>query len=108
MSTNKSSSMATMLNNIRMVCLPIILYIHDSAPIVAISMVNDMLYPTIRKSDSVLSFYITSLVTSPCFTKVCVILGIMYSILEVERIGTVIIGVHDAKYYTDFSEARTV
>merc|ERR1719308_676772 len=91
MTNSNSTSMTTMLNNIRMVCFSIILDIHDSPPIVTISMVDDMLYPTIRKSHSVFSLYITSLITSPCLTKICVILGIMHSILEVEGIRTVII-----------------
>merc|ERR1719312_2111255 len=85
------SIVSIMLNNIRMMCFPIILDIHDSPSIVSISVVDDMLYSAIRKSHSVFSLYITSLITSPCLTKVCVILGIMHSILEVERIRTVII-----------------
>merc|ERR1719312_1278355 len=83
--------MTTMMNNIRMVSLSIILDIHDSPPIVAISQVDDMLYPAIRKSNRVFSLYITGLITSPYFTEVCIILVIMHSILEVERIRTVII-----------------
>merc|ERR1719431_95374 len=79
------------MNNIRMVSLSIILDIHDSPPIVAISQVDDMLYPAIRKSNRVLSLYITSLIPRPHFIKVCIILVIMYSILEVKRIRTVII-----------------
>ena len=83
--------MTAMMHNIRMVCLPIILDIHDSAPIAPISMVDDMLYPPIRKSNSVLPLYITSLISRPYFTKVCVILGSMDTVLEVERIWMVII-----------------
>merc|ERR1719308_803440 len=91
MSNSNSTSMTTMLNDIRMVCFSIILDIHDSPSIVSISMVDDMLYSAIRKSHSVFSLYITSLIPCPGLTKVCVILGIMHSILEVERIRTVIV-----------------
>merc|ERR1740131_552956 len=50
-----------------------------------------MLDPPIRKVYMVLSLNITSLITRPHFTEVCVILVIMHSILEVERIRTVVI-----------------
>merc|ERR1712106_20666 len=92
-SSNASStmSMPTMGNNIRMPCLPIIFNLHDCTTIVAISMVDHMLYPTIRKSNSVLSLNVTSLITRPHFTKVCVILVIMHSILEVEGVRCFII-----------------
>merc|ERR1712168_289967 len=50
-----------------------------------------MLDPSIRKVYMVLSLNITSLITSPHFTEVCVILVIMHSVLEVERIRTVVI-----------------
>merc|ERR1712168_678380 len=50
-----------------------------------------MLDPPIRKVYMVLSLNITSLITSPHFTEVCVILVIMHSVLEVERIRTVVI-----------------
>ena len=74
-----------------MLGLPIIFNLHDGATIVPISMVDHMLYPTIRKSNSVLSLNVTSLITRPHFTEVCVILVIMHSILEVERIWFLII-----------------
>merc|ERR1711887_290807 len=89
--TSMSTSMTPMMNNIWMVSLSIILDIHDSPPIVAISQIADMLYPPIRKSNRVFTLYITSLIPRPYFTKVCIILVIMHSILEVERIRTVII-----------------
>merc|ERR1712098_763040 len=50
-----------------------------------------MLDPPIRKVYMVLSLNISSSITSPHFTKVCVILVIMHSILEVKRIRTVVI-----------------
>jgi hypothetical protein len=74
-----------------MLGLPIIFNLHDGATIVPISMVDHMLYPTIRKVDMVLPLNVTSLITRPHFTKVCVILVIMHSILEVERIRFLII-----------------
>ena len=83
--------MTSMVNNIRMVSLSIIFNLHDSTTIVAISMVYDMLDPPIRKVYMVLSLDITSLITSPHFTEVCVILVIMHSILEVERIRLLIV-----------------
>ena len=78
-------------NDIWMVCFSIILYFHDGTTIVAIGMVNDMLDSPIRKVYMVLSLNITSLITSPHFTEVCVILVIMHSILEVERIRLLIV-----------------
>merc|ERR1712183_259326 len=54
-------------------------------------MIDDMLDPSIRKVNIVLSLNITSSITSPFFSKVCIILVIMHSILEVERIRTVVI-----------------
>merc|ERR1711970_1608308 len=52
-------------------------------------MINDMLDPSIRKMYMILSLNVTSLITISFFTEVCVILVIMHSILEVERIRTV-------------------
>merc|ERR1719347_1476971 len=83
--------MSTMSNVFRVASLPIIFDIHDGATIVAISMVDDMLDSSIRKVDLVLSLDITSLISRSYFTKVCVILVIMNSILEVERIWSLII-----------------
>ena len=80
-----------MSNVFRVVSLSIIFDIHDGATIVTISMVDDMLDSSIRKVDLVLSLDITSLISRPYFTKVCVILVIMNSILEVERIWSLII-----------------
>merc|ERR1719228_3213141 len=54
-------------------------------------MIEDMLDPPIRKVNMILSLDITSLITISFFTEVCVILVIMDSILEVERIRTVVI-----------------
>merc|ERR1719244_1113538 len=64
---------------------------YDSTTIVAISMINDMLYPPIRKVNIVLSLNITSCITRPFFSKACVIFVIMHSILEVERIRLLIV-----------------
>merc|ERR1712168_923440 len=50
-----------------------------------------MLDPPIRKVYMVFSLDITSLITSPNFTEVCVILVIMHSVLEVERIRLLIV-----------------
>merc|ERR1712243_501620 len=50
-----------------------------------------MLDPPIRKVYMVLPLNITSLITSPHFTEVCVILVMMHSILEVERIRLLIV-----------------
>merc|ERR1719481_814768 len=86
-----SMSMASMVDYVRMVSFPIILYFHDGTTIVTISMVYDMLDPPIRKVYMVLSLNISSCIASPYFTEVCVILVIMHSILEVERIRTVVI-----------------
>merc|ERR1711887_419545 len=54
-------------------------------------MIDDMLDPSIRKVYIVLSLNITSSITSPFFSKVCIILVIMDSILEVERIRLLIV-----------------
>merc|ERR1719430_2442931 len=54
-------------------------------------MIDDMLDPSIRKVNMILSLDITSFITISFFTEVCVILVIMHSILEVERIRTVVI-----------------
>merc|ERR1712203_634029 len=86
-----STASVSMMNNIRMVCLSIILDLHDSTTIVAISMIDDMLDPPIRKVHIVLSLNITSFITRSFFSKVCVILVIMHSILEVERIRLLIV-----------------
>merc|ERR1712215_327953 len=88
-----TSNMSTMPmpNVFRMVCLSIILDLHDSTTIVTISMIDDMLDPPIRKVYIVLSLNITSFITRSFFSKVCVILVIMHSILEVERIRLLIV-----------------
>merc|ERR1719347_1366110 len=98
-------TMTTMVNNIRMMSFPIILDFHDSTAIVAISMVYDMLDPPIRKVYMVLSFNISSLITRPHLTEVCVILVIMHSILEVERIRLfiVMISTMSSNYSTNTS-----
>merc|ERR1719431_2567480 len=80
-----------MSNVFRVVSLSIIFDIHDGATIVTISMVDDLLDSSIRKVDLVLSLHITSRISRPYFTKVCVILVIMSSILEVEGIWSLII-----------------
>merc|ERR1719347_2281891 len=74
-----------------MVCLSIIFDFHDSTTIVAISMIDDMLDPSVRKVYIILSLNIASFITRPFFTKFCVILVIMHSILEVERIRFLIV-----------------
>merc|ERR1712215_488073 len=88
---NSNMSTMPMPNVFRMVCLSIILDLHDSTTIVAISMIDDMLDPPIRKVNIVLSLNITSFITRSFFSKVCVILVIMHSILEVERIRLLIV-----------------
>merc|ERR1719430_702869 len=54
-------------------------------------MIDDMLYPPIRKVNMILSLDITSFISISFFTEVCVMLVIMDSILKVERIRTVVI-----------------
>merc|ERR1712106_950039 len=105
-SSNASStmSMPTVVNNIRMPCLPIIFNLHDSTTIVTISMVDHMLYPTIRESNSVLTLNVTSLITRPHFTKVCVILVIMHSILEMEGVRPLTIA---SSMTTSYSSSNT-
>merc|ERR1719430_908891 len=83
--------MSSMSMVIRMVCLSIIFDIHDSTTIVTISMVDDMLDPSIRKVNMILSLNIPAFIAISFFTEVCVILVIMHSILEVERIRFFII-----------------
>merc|ERR1719244_904068 len=75
----------------RMMCFSIILDLHDSTTIVTISMIDDMLDPPIRKVNIVLSLNITSFITRSFLSKVCEILVIMHSILEVERIRLLIV-----------------
>jgi len=64
--------------------LPAVFDLHGGSTISTISMVDDMLDPAIRKSHSVLSPHVYTLITSPLLTKVCVVLAIMHSILKVE------------------------
>merc|ERR1719317_434359 len=80
-----------MMNNIRMMCFSIIFDLHDSTTIVTISMIDDMLDPSVGKVCIILSLDITTFITISFFTKVCVILVIMHSILEVERIWLLIV-----------------
>merc|ERR1711970_387707 len=54
-------------------------------------MIDDMLDPSIRKVNMIFSLNVTSSITISFFTEVRVILVIMDSILEVERIRTVVI-----------------
>merc|ERR1712055_895392 len=54
-------------------------------------MIDDMLDPPIRKVNMILSLDIASFITISFFTEVCVILVIMDSILEVERIRLLIV-----------------
>ena len=90
---------------LRVVCFPIILDLHDGTAIVTISMVDDMLDPPIRKVYMVLSLNISSSITSPYFTEVCVILVIMHSVLEMERIRLfiVMISTMSSNYSTNTS-----
>merc|ERR1712002_198259 len=89
-------------------CFSIILGLHDSTTIVAISMVNDMLDPPIRKVNMILSLDITSSITSPFFSKVRVILVIMHSILEVERIRLLIVMISSmSSNYSTNTSSRT-
>merc|ERR1719308_612731 len=83
--------MTPMVDNIRMMCFSIIFDLHDSTTIVTIGMVDDVLDPSIRKVYIILSLDITSFITISFFPKVCVILVIMDSILEVERIRLFIV-----------------
>merc|ERR1719308_135128 len=78
-------------NVLRMMCFSIIFDFHDSTTIVAISMIDDMLDPSIRKVYIIFSLNITTFITISFFPKVCVILVIMNSILEVERIRLLIV-----------------
>merc|ERR1719320_579201 len=83
--------MTSMMNNIRMMCFSIIFDLRDSTTIVTISMIDDMLDPSIGKVYIILSLNITSFIARPFLTKVCVILVIMDSILEVKRIRLLIV-----------------
>merc|ERR1719244_2167201 len=74
-----------------MVRLFIILDLHDSTTIVTISMIDDMLDPSIRKVNMILSLNIPAFIAISFFTEVCVILVIMHSIFEVERIRLLIV-----------------
>merc|ERR1711970_295616 len=77
-------SSMSMSNNIRMPCFSLVRNLHDSATIVTISSILDILNPTIRKSYLILSNNIPVLVTRPVLTEVCVILVIMHSIFKLE------------------------
>merc|ERR1719347_1623908 len=92
---------------LRVVSFPIIFDLHDGATIVSISMVDNMLYSSIRKVVVVLSLDITSLITISFFTKVCVILVIMNSILKMERIWLFIIMISTmSPNYTTYTTSR--
>merc|ERR1739844_252538 len=100
--------MSTMPNVVRMMCFASRLDLHDSTTIVAISMIDNMLDPSIRKVYIVLSLNITSFITSPFFSKVCVILVIMHSILEVERIRLLIVMISSmSSNYSTNTSSRT-
>ena len=76
---------------VRMLGLSIIPDFHDSSTIVAISMIDNMLDPTIRKVDIILSLHVTSLIASPLLSKVCIVFVIMNSILVVKWVWVLII-----------------
>ena len=74
-----------------MVSLSTIFDLHNCATVTAISMVDHMLNSAIRKSNCVLAFHISSLITSSLFTEICVVLVIMHTILKMERIWVFIV-----------------
>merc|ERR1719278_2144651 len=71
-------------------------------------MVNDMLDPPIRKVNMILSLNITAFITISFFAEVCVILVIMDSILEVERIRLLIVMISTmSSNYSTNTSSRT-
>merc|ERR1719341_1449903 len=80
-----------MMNNIRMSCFSLVRNLHDSATIVTISSVLNILNPTIRESNLVLAHNISILIPRPVFTEVCVILVIMHSIFKLEWVWLFIV-----------------
>merc|ERR1739838_1161524 len=99
--TSKSSTVI-----VRMMSLPTILDLHDGATIATISMVDHMLNPTIRESHSVLPLYISTFITRPLLTEVCVVLVIMLSILKVEGIRLLIITTSTMTTMASYSISR--
>jgi len=95
MATNRTSnnpSMTTMsmfdlvMDNLWMASFSLVRDIHDSSTIVSISSVLDILNPSIRESNLILSYNVAILITSSVLTEVCVVMIIMYSILKLEWI----------------------
>merc|ERR1719430_1682682 len=71
-------------------------------------MIDDMLDPPIRKVNMILSLNITSFITISFFAEVCVILVIMHSILEVERIRLLIVMISTmSSNYSTNTSSRT-
>merc|ERR1739838_617761 len=90
-STSMSSTSMSSTVVVRMMSLPTVFHLHDGATIATISMVDHMLNPTIRESHSVLPLYISTFITRPLLTEVCVVLVIMHSVLKVEGIRLLMI-----------------
>ena len=88
---DQKSNMSRMSMVLWMVSLSTIFDFHHSSTITTISMVDHMLDSTIRKSNCVLAFHISSLITSSLFTEICVVLVIMHTILKMERIRVFIV-----------------
>merc|ERR1719309_1240035 len=75
-----------MVDNFWMASFSLVRDIHDSSTVVSISSVFDVLNPSVRESNLILSYNVAILITSSVLTEVCVVMIIMYSILKLEWI----------------------
>merc|ERR1712243_264889 len=75
---------------LRMSGFSIIFHFHNSATIVTISFILDILDSTIRESNLIFSINVSSFISRSVFTEVCVIVIIMNTIFKLEWIWLLI------------------
>merc|ERR1719150_958094 len=106
-SNGTSNTSMSMVDNFWMRSFSLVRDIHDSSTIVSISSVLDILNPSIRESNLILSYNVAILITSSVLTEVCVVMIIMYSIFKLEWIRLFMIVTPMTMYWTTMTHYTT-
>ena len=96
-----------MVDNFWMAGFPLVRNIHNSSTIVSIGSVFDVLNPSVRESNLILSYNVAILITSSVLTEVCVVMIIMYSILKLEWIRLFMIVTTMTMHWTTMTHYTT-
>ena len=89
--TTNASTMTISNTVFRMMSLTTVGHIHDSATVASVSVVGHVLDPAIRQRHGVLALDVASLVPGPGLAEVSVVLVIVDTVGEVERVRLVIV-----------------